>query len=85
MPHKDPEVKRAYQKKYEAENKERLKQKQKEYYEANKEKRKEYAREYNRARYAALKEALGDTKLVVKLPEPSSTLQCPDSTSSNLS
>ena len=57
------------------------KAKQKEYYEANKEKRKAY----NKARYAALKEALGDTKLTVKLPEPSSTPQCPDSTSSDLS
>jgi len=55
------------------------KAKQKAYYEANKEKRKAY----NKARYAALKEALGDTKLTVKLPEPSSTPQCPDNTSSD--
>jgi hypothetical protein len=65
MPYKDPEDRKA---------------KQKEYYEANKEKRREYAREYGKARYAALKDFLGDTKLVVKLPEPSSAPQCPDST-----
>jgi len=85
MPHKDPEVKRAYQKKYEVDNKDRLKEKQKQYYEANKEKRREYAREYNKTRYAALKEFLGDKKLIVNLPEPSSTPRCPDSTSSDLS
>tara|TARA_B110000285_G_scaffold170219_1_gene190472 strand:+ start:947 stop:1150 length:204 start_codon:yes stop_codon:yes gene_type:complete len=67
MPYKDPEDRKA---------------KQKEYYEANKDKRKEYAREYSKARYTALKEVLGDTKLVVKISlEPSSTPQCPDSTS----
>ena len=68
MPYKNPEDRKAQQKAY---------------YEANKEKRKAYAREYSKARYAALKEALGDTKLTIKLPEPSSTPQCPESTSSD--
>ena len=85
MPYKNPEDRKVRQKIYKEENKEVIKQRQKAYYEANKEKRKAYAREYNKARYAAVKEALGDTKLTVKLPEPSSTPQCPDSTSSNLS
>lgn len=60
-------------------NPEDRKVQQKAYYEANKEKRKAYGK----ARYAALKEALGDTKLTVKLPESSSTPQCPESTSSD--
>lgn len=60
-------------------NPEDRKAQQKAYYEANKEKRKAYGK----ARYAALKEALGDTKLNVKLPESSSTPQCPESTSSD--
>ena len=55
------------------------KAKQKEYYEANKDKRKEYGK----ARYAALKDFIGDTKIVVKLLEPSSIPQCPDNTSSD--
>jgi hypothetical protein len=85
MPYKNPEDRKARQKIYKEENKEKIKQRQKAYYEANKEKRKAYAREYGKARYAALKEALGDTKLTVKLPESSSTPQCPESTSSDLS
>jgi len=85
MPHKDPEVKKAYQKKYEEQNKEIIKQKQREYYEKNKEARRVYGREYARTKATILKEVLGDTKIVVKLPEPSSTPRCPDSTSSDLS
>jgi hypothetical protein len=71
MAHKNPEDKRAYQKKYEAENTEKIKQKQREYYQKNKEKRREYAREYSRARYQAMKKVIGDTKLVVTTPNTS--------------
>ncbi len=67
MPYKDPEARKAYQKKYEAENDEYIKRVQREYYQTNKEKRNAYAR----ARYAAMKEAIGDTKIIVTLPCPS--------------
>lgn len=70
MAHKDPEVRKEYQKKYEAENADKIKQKQREYYEKNKEKRREYAKEYSRARYQAMKEVIGDKKLIVTIDKP---------------
>ena len=58
MPHKDPEVRKAYIAQYNAKNRERIKAKQKAYYEANKEKllaqHKAYA-EANKEKVAAYK------------------------------
>ena len=59
MPHKDPEAKKAYEKKYTEEHKEE----RKEYYKKNKEK----MNEYGKARYKAMKELIGDQKIKVEI------------------
>ena len=76
MPHKDPEVNKAYRKAYT----ERTAEQRKAYYEENKEKRKEYYQQnkeklndYNKARYRAIKELIGDQKIEINLSELNQT------------
>ena len=74
MPHKDPAVRKAYEKEY----RERTKEMRKEAYEQNKEKHRGYYQEnkerlnnYGKARYKAIKELIGDQKIKVEIPEKS--------------
>ena len=71
MPLKDPIARKAYSKAYT----ERKKEEHKASYEENKEKHREYYQqnkerlnEYNKARYRAIKQLIGDQKIIVEIP-----------------